>query len=371
MFTRFAPRRGFTLIELLVVIAIIGALIGLLLPAVQAAREAARRAQCVNDLKQLGLALANYEISNGSYPLGGAAQIDSNGAIGSAASPFVALLPYLEQAPLFNAYNASLAATSGFENTTVTGTGLAALVCPSDTLTVADSYAAPASSTYYPSVNRFTSYAPSWGFLTGTFDGCAICFQNNSAVLSQFNGVLPPNGNGRFPPYLSRQTVRLSDITDGTSNTISFGEHAHGVLSKSDATDYRPSSFYWFHKWAASNAYLRSGSFLTEFYPINAVKKAPSDLGFDFDIAGAAIAGASSFHPGGANFALCDGSVRFLKETIDSWSLDGGQVPSFALPPGVTLDPINGFRFAPGAKVGVYQALGSINGGEVIRAGAY
>ena len=107
------PRRAFTLIELLVVIAIIAVLIGLLLPAVQAAREAARRAQCVNNLKQLGLALANYEGANACYPWACALQTHPSKAVGYvyAQSCFGAMLPYLEQGPLFAAYNSSLGFT--------------------------------------------------------------------------------------------------------------------------------------------------------------------------------------------------------------------------------------------------------------------
>ena len=128
---------GFTLIELLVVIAIIAVLIALLLPAVQAAREAARRAQCVNNLKQLGLALANYESANGSYPYGEAREncgagctVTPNGYfIGS--SLFVRMLPFIEQQTMANAYNYSLHQFVAQQNTVVS-TGLAALWCPSD-----------------------------------------------------------------------------------------------------------------------------------------------------------------------------------------------------------------------------------------------
>src|SRR5277367_4516835 len=118
-------RRGFTLIELLVVIAIIAVLIALLLPAVQAAREAARRAQCVNNLKQLGLGLANYESANGSYPYGEARENCGAGCtvlpngyfIGS--SLFVRMLPYFEQTTLANAYNYNLHQFVAAQNTVV------------------------------------------------------------------------------------------------------------------------------------------------------------------------------------------------------------------------------------------------------------
>src|SRR5437016_5183336 len=126
-------KRGFTLIELLVVIAIIAILIALLLPAVQAAREAARRAQCVNNLKQLGLAVANYESANGSYPTADntCPYIVGSSNLNYGASVFVRLLPYFEQSALFNAYNHSLAFFS-ISNATIANTGVNTLWCPSD-----------------------------------------------------------------------------------------------------------------------------------------------------------------------------------------------------------------------------------------------
>src|SRR5262245_42645068 len=108
-------RHGFTLIELLVVIAIIAVLISLLLPAVQSAREAARRAQCTNNLKQLGLALANYESANGSFPMAffwnwGEAGSPIAGSIGNGFGPMVAMLPFYEQGAVWNSYNTSVTA---------------------------------------------------------------------------------------------------------------------------------------------------------------------------------------------------------------------------------------------------------------------
>ncbi len=132
------PRTGFTLIELLVVIAIIAVLIALLLPAVQAAREAARRAQCVNNLKQLSLALSNYESANGIYAYGMARESCGPNCAFSApnsyyvgSSLFVRMLPFIEQQALANAYNYSLINWTA-DNGTAGGTGLAALWCPSD-----------------------------------------------------------------------------------------------------------------------------------------------------------------------------------------------------------------------------------------------
>jgi prepilin-type N-terminal cleavage/methylation domain-containing protein len=130
MSRRIDRRRGFTLIELLVVIAIIGVLIGLLLPAVQAAREAARRLQCTNNLKQIILALHNYESATGSFPPGSCWQPDA-GDHSDAPGHLVRIAWYLEQSPIANAVNFSIPMYYS-ANTTVCGTGLNVLWCPSD-----------------------------------------------------------------------------------------------------------------------------------------------------------------------------------------------------------------------------------------------
>jgi len=135
-------RRGFTLIELLVVIAIIAVLIALLLPAVQAAREAARRSQCVNNLKQIGLALHNYHTSNDCFAMGSSFQPTNNGGITggnysmwNSFSAQAALLGYLEQTPLYNSLNFSLAPLDDYNaNTTAARrTIVNVFLCPSDT----------------------------------------------------------------------------------------------------------------------------------------------------------------------------------------------------------------------------------------------
>ena len=208
-------RRGFTLIELLVVIAIIAVLISLLLPAVQSAREAARRAQCVNNLKQLALALHNYKSAAGAFPPG----IDTtvtypfglNGytnplATWTAWSAQALLLPYVEQAPLYNAanfnWNCCFSSTQGdATNTTVRNTRIASFLCPSDGIAGQQNI-----NSYYGSIGTSTIQYPADGNTTGVFR------VYNSAV--------------------NCSSVTLAAITDGTSNTIAFGEGLVGDYGK-------------------------------------------------------------------------------------------------------------------------------------------
>jgi|SRR5271157_5207695 len=370
-------RRGFTLIELLVVIAIIAVLIALLLPAVQSAREAARRAQCNNNLKQLALALANYEIANGSFPMAffwqwcdaGAACSSSSG-IGNGFGPMVALLPYYEQGPLFNAYNSSVE-NLGDINSTVDAAGVATLWCPSDG-SIQGYRATLAPGAVYnnlPLPMCFSNYRGNWGYWTGQVTGKDNAGTADSAhrlaAINQFNGVFVTNGYGAagvvaIPSRagVSRAPLRIAGILDGTSNTAAFSEIAHGLLSKTDAS---PSSFDSWNWWTSGTV---GDTNYTHFWPVNPQKKVSNFL--QDDAAGAYASGASSFHPGGVNVAFVDGSVRFVKDSIDTWAFD----PTTGWPLGVTRD-VSVWQMAPGAKVGVWQALGSVNGGEVISSDAY
>jgi prepilin-type N-terminal cleavage/methylation domain-containing protein/prepilin-type processing-associated H-X9-DG protein len=383
-------QRGFTLIELLVVIAIIAVLISLLLPAVQSAREAARRAQCTNNLKQLGLALANYESGNGSFPMAffwqwcGSDKGCGNGggpgppAYGNAFGPMVALLTFYEQGPLYNAYNTSVEAF-GSQNATVDGTGVSTLWCPSDGsiagfryITVGGIY-----DTGNPHPMCFSNYRGNWGYWTsgpdGTFNGLNS-FSERLQSLQQMNGVFMTNGYGNVREAVNpsakgvdRPPVKISGITDGTSNTAAFSEIAHGLLSKTDGgSNPDNNSFNAWNWWTSGNL---GDTTYSHYYPINVQKKDPNFTGLDQ--AGAFVNGASSFHPGGVNVAFCDGSVRFIKETIDSWTFN----VATKLPQGVTLAGGGGseppFVLATGSKVGIWQAISSINGGEVVSADAY
>jgi prepilin-type N-terminal cleavage/methylation domain-containing protein/prepilin-type processing-associated H-X9-DG protein len=353
---RAAPR-GFTLIELLVVIAIIGVLIALLLPAVQAAREAARRAQCVNNLKQLGLAAANYAGATGVYPM---AAFWSTGPLTSSTSfgALIHLLPYFEQAQAYGAFNASLA-FGDFENTTVHGIGIATLWCPSDgtvskpAVTTAPLFR-PAGAA--PFKVQFSSYGVNVGTwfqvtqfpFTGGWGSAPN--PNYEAFKAGWNGVMS-----------HESAVRIADITDGTSSTFAFGERGHGLFDPLTQTTW---------DWWVSG--LRTQ--LTTLVPPNPQKKekafSPTGSG-SITVGGTTttwVVAASSFHPGGCNFAFCDGSVRFIKDSIDTWA----NSTTNGFPPGATIDPVTGvISLSPGFKVGVYQALSTRAGGEAISADAF
>jgi prepilin-type N-terminal cleavage/methylation domain-containing protein/prepilin-type processing-associated H-X9-DG protein len=372
-------RGGFTLIELLVVIAIIAGLIALLLPAVQAAREAARRLQCINNLKQFALALASYETANGSYPMGffwqwcppGSPCQIGYGHVGNAHGPLVALLPYYEQGALYNAYNFSLENYCDASGT-VNAAGLSILWCPSDGSVQGyrSTYAPGESDNNLPIHFTYTNYRGNWGYWAGRVSG-----RDNAgtadpahrlAAINQFNGVFVTNGYGSAggadaPAFarVSRAPVSLASVIDGTSSTVAFSEIAHGLLAKAD---YSPHGSFDDYNWWTSGGPGDTGYF--HFWPINPQKSLKNFT--VVDQAGAFAEAASSFHPGGVNAAFLDGSVRFIKDTIDTWKLN----PTTGYPLGVTRD-VSVWNLGPGARVGVWQALGSVNGDEVVSPDAY
>ncbi|HWE40288.1 MAG TPA: DUF1559 domain-containing protein [Isosphaeraceae bacterium] len=350
---RGTSRRGFTLIELLVVIAIIGVLIALLLPAVQQAREAARRIQCTNNLKQMALAAHNYVSANNVLPQGGTMQYDySSGFYWTSGSLHVPLLQFMEQLPLYNAVNFNVNMYNP-HNVTISGIGLPYLFCPSD--------GGVEQSDQQPSSEVLGGWAaPTWTMFHTSYAGCAGTWWYIFA---------PPSvnvyHNGLF--YF-QSSVRYSGITDGLSNTIAFGERAHTMLNASD-------QLYW-HWWTSGNY---GDTVFNTLYPMNPFKKLQlTDGGGNPSNDGeggldAYVASASSFHPAGCNFAMMDGSVRFLKETITSWPYN----PGTGMPNNVSLitDPGGSgwqiYYIAPMTQVGVYQALSTRNKGEVISADAW
>jgi prepilin-type N-terminal cleavage/methylation domain-containing protein/prepilin-type processing-associated H-X9-DG protein len=335
------PRRGFTLIELLVVIAIIAVLIALLLPAVQAAREAARRSQCINNLKQLGLAVHNYVSQTTVFPmqtLYPTAQFDSWGwSYGWGLS----LLPHFEQQAAFNAFNFSLGIfgnqngnTYQQGNTTVMNLQLATLVCPSDGVK-------------RPPANPYggTNYVGNYGG-----PGQLAAAGTNGA----FSGTIIPNG---WYNEANLGPIGFESIIDGTSNTAMFSERLMGLVGspavqinsvdakraiftaagplggsgqpgalqliaacknlpssstsvRSDANGYTWFAGYPWH--VAVNAYTHVGS------PNSISCTNSADQGGWLSFTGPfGSAPPNSNHSGGVNMGMADGSVRFVKDSVN------------------------------------------------------
>jgi prepilin-type N-terminal cleavage/methylation domain-containing protein/prepilin-type processing-associated H-X9-DG protein len=342
---------GFSLIELLVVIAIIGILIALLLPAVQAAREAARRAQCTSNMKQIALAVLNYHGTAGGFPLG--AYLSLCGTLpdcGTNGNGWMAsVLPYFEQKALYDGYNFALN-WGNLANLTAHATGMSVLWCPSDpaisqpAIVSADQVFFPWEAADYPLPVKiqFSSYAASTG---SWFVQVPPIVPNWQAINDSNNGLIHLQSNRK-----------ISDITDGTSNTFLLGERGHGYLSPARQVTWHwwvgPSRILFTAEWVMNpQRKLSDGS--TDIGPV--VNANPSVF----------LLAASSFHPGGCNFAFADGSVRFLKDTIDSWPIDP-----------VTGDPTSldigsdGIYFVKG-KVGVYQKLATRNGSDLVSTDEY
>ncbi|WP_337175611.1 DUF1559 domain-containing protein [Paludisphaera sp.] len=355
--------RGFTLIELLVVIAIIAVLIALLLPAVQAAREAARRAQCTNNLKQLGLAAHNYVSAHETFPLGAFYMWpQACGRWKQAQSFFIGMLPYLEQGSASNAFNYNLHPYYA-DNSTIMSMGMSSLWCPSDGEVANPVIAAeprnflgscsgvPAGAVPVPWRLQHNSYAGNAGMYPNYPSGPSGVDPDYAAKTGQANGVV----------YFG-SAVRLSSITDGTSNTFFAGERA---FNKIQPPASRNVWFLWF-----SSAF--SDTMLLTYYPLNPHTRLTVSAADDAVMVlsgggNAYTVAASSNHPGGANFAMADGSVRFIKDSISTWTFDAATL----LPVGVTRNVNGTYTVAPGTNIGVYQALSSRNGGEVISADSY
>jgi prepilin-type N-terminal cleavage/methylation domain-containing protein/prepilin-type processing-associated H-X9-DG protein len=361
-------KRGFTLIELLVVIAIIAVLISLLLPAVQAAREAARRAQCTNNLKQTGLAVHNYISTNDVFPWGCFRQHNPgapNGYAYTSGGSFLPLLPFTEQSQVYNAINFNYNIFSA-GNTTVTATSLSYLHCPSDPA-IEIKVLNPGGGGNLDGGDMTMCYS-SYGGNAGTWfqlprytwplPEATLGFANQNGVIIYIGYDNPLYYSGSVYPGLTRGCLKLSAVTDGTSNTMMYSERAHGKLNATDQACWN-----W---WCSGN--FGDTSYCT-MYPMNPFNKvADPSLGSQAGGADAFVSAASSFHPGGANFVFCDGSVKFLKESISSWPIN----PATGLPNGVSLDAAGlVYLLAPGSQLGVYQQLSTAAGGEVVSSDQY
>jgi prepilin-type N-terminal cleavage/methylation domain-containing protein/prepilin-type processing-associated H-X9-DG protein len=335
-----SKRTGFTLIELLVVIAIIAVLIALLLPAVQAAREAARRIQCVNNLKQLGLAVANYEGVTGVLPPSVVVAKNGTGFWTNGWSINGRLLPFLEQGSAFNSTNFTLN-YSAVENTTVSQLVLNSLLCPSEIRPEPKITA----------TSRFGVANYNW----------------NVGDWYVFGGVgATAQGRGAFGANRSRS---LAEFTDGLSNTVLSAEIKtyQGVLSKCTlSTVLEPGSIpsptadpysavpeYTSgactlnvngHAEWVDGAALETG-FTTAWPPNKKILGGATMVDVDIVSVGEKSGGPTyaaitsrSYHSGGVNSLFGDGSVRFIKSSVN----------------GVT-----------------WRALGSVSGGEVVSSDSY
>ncbi len=345
---------GFTLIELLVVISIVGLLAALILPAVQSAREAARRALCVNNLKQIGLALQGYADALGSLPPGRIKSYDpryagpnppcSSDVIDKSIHVFV--LPFLEQSTIFNAINQDLAIV-GVENSTIHTVSVACLACPSDPMSGIPRSINPGQLSEFGlpdgTAMVFTSYAGSIGSLPVTAlpllqNGCAV----SSPVIAQCNGV-----------FSDLAPIRLAAVTDGLSNTIFVAEKSTTILQKLGANH---SSLFSKRGWYPTGNW--GDTLITTLYPPNAYKRVT------LAATSAWTDSASSMHPGGANVLMGDGAVRFVKDSIESWPFDM-----------LTGDPAGASLSARGFWVNtpspmVWQAISTRSQGEVFDSGS-
>jgi len=299
--------------------------------------------QCANNLKQIALAAHSYLDVNNALPQGVMDQRSfpnpSPWPYTTSGSIFVTLLPHLEQLPLFNSVNFKFNMYNA-PNFTVSSTGIGTLWCLSD-YGVSQAKSLPDGSLLDP--GAVTMYYSSYAGNSGTW------------FLTWFQQAVPQSGmNGLFH---INSAVRLADITDGTTNTIAFGERAHGMLDDN--------SSLWWHWWTSGNY---GDTLFCTLFPMNPFRKVSEIYGTNGDAQSAAyISAASSFHPGGANFAFMDGSVRFIKDTISTWPAD--QVTG--VPLGVTFDPNGPYKLASSVRFEVYQALSTRNGNEVISAGSF
>ncbi|SIO46799.1 prepilin-type N-terminal cleavage/methylation domain-containing protein/prepilin-type processing-associated H-X9-DG domain-containing protein [Singulisphaera sp. GP187] len=350
---------GFTLIELLVVMGIIAILMGLLLPAVQGVREAGRRAQCSNNLRQIGLALQTYHDAVGSFPPGRMKSFDPRfSGNNPPCTSYVIdksfelyILPFIENVALYNAINQSLTIL-GAENQTVHTISVAAYACPSDPMSGTARELAPGSLSQYgapvPSTGAYRMVFTSYAGCTGSFEVLALPLPTNDCKVKSQSAA---QNNGCFNDI---SPISVAGITDGMSQTVMVAEKSTTLLGSVDAIKPWTSAKY---GWYVTGNW--GDTLLTSFYPPNAHKTVAAT------VSSAWANAATSLHPGGVNVLMGDGSSRFIKESIQSWALDR----TTGIPIGASQDPGGWWVNTP--PPGIWQALSTRNGGEAANVDSY
>jgi prepilin-type N-terminal cleavage/methylation domain-containing protein/prepilin-type processing-associated H-X9-DG protein len=303
-----ARRVAFTLVELLVVIAIIGVLVALLLPAVQTAREASRRSQCSNNLRQMGIALHNYHDVQLAFPINYRPKGTTFASDYATWSWMQGILPFIEQTSLYNLLSPS-EAMSLPNNLQVSNTPIKTYLCPSDGLTRGGvmnnrSDGNEAAATFTTRMKAVMNYkanagaAWNWTFVNTS----NVRWPNDGNGLIHCDGLICSNSSGTPPSTMSdvfKNMTRMANVLDGTSNSFAIGEAIPAW-----------SQWTW---WYNNNACVATAA-LPLNYKRGVEKLETSVTNWNRNF------GFYSLHPAGANFAMCDASVRFINDNIDTTS---------------------------------------------------